>query len=148
MTTTVENAPKTATPKTKDVVKSNSSQVSKFLTEREQKALAIGFHETKIGRLGDSYKARYVKNLANQIAKTESTEAVKVTAASVINAFRKGELSPERLTENRLRIYRSQFARQTSLTGKAADGLEFTDDDVKRDIIRMSNKIWDSGNFA
>lgn len=138
--------------KSKDATKANSSAVTRFLDSREKSALTINFHETKIGRLADSFAARYVKNLANQIAKSESTDTKTVKAASVINDFRQGKFSSERLTENRLRIYRNNFSRQTaSVDGngkKQKDGLEFTDEDVKRDVMRMSALIWKSGNFA
>lgn len=148
----VKTQPKAKANTSKDATKANSSAVTKFLDKREKNALTVGFHETKMGRLADSFGARSVKNLANQIAKTESTPEKTVKAASVINDFRNNRFSAERLTENRLRIFRNNLSRMTASVGadgkKQKDGLIFTDEDVKRDIMRLSAIIWKSGNFA
>jgi hypothetical protein len=125
----------TKTAKKVGTTKIEQTKKTAFLNKREKSGLAIDFHETKSKRISDNYKARYVKNLANNISKVESTDKKIVSALSVINDFRQAKFSSERLTERRIKAYANQFKRQSN-------GLEFSAEDVKRDVMRMANLIW------
>lgn len=130
--------------KTKNTTKNSDKKVSakqltNFLNERESNAVKIAFHLTRSQRIGDKFNARYVKNLANQVAKVESTETKIVSAASVLNDFRKGKFSETRLTENRIKAYSRILSNQAGFTVDA--------DAVKRDIMRLANAIFSTAAF-